>query len=326
MSGTLSLSNGLCRRRHRVVARHDIPIRSSLAALQPRQRSRHRQSHSGVPGCIDPTQAAALTRLPWAEHPPRVNSPKLTLALVAGLFVLVVAGFVLQWQTNAALWQSIASQNGSVNPSPTATVANGEARGASATDGTRSPDKVELARLREEVNDLRARTAALARLSVRAAESSSPALNLLPSGAWKNAGRATPSAAAETMMWATDSGNVDALAAAITLDQAAREKAEAILARMSDAVRAMYDTPEKLVALLLARETDIRAMQVLGESSAGDEALVNMRLMKDDGKTKEEGMQFRRTPDGWRANITGKAVDKMGKKLSEPSKKDAGKK
>lgn len=123
-------------------------------------------------------------------------------------------------------------------------------------------------------------------------------------------------------MWATDSGNVDELAKSITLDQAAREKAEAILSRMSDTVRATYDTPEKLVALLLARETDIQAMQVLGESTAGDDALVNMRLMKQDGKTKEEGMQFRRTSDGWRMNVTGKAMDKMGKKLTDLPKKD----
>jgi len=250
-----------------------------------------------------------------------VNLHKLTFGFLAGLFVLVVAGFVLQWQTNAALWQSIANQSDAADNRPSAAMANGHARGIGVADGARSPDKAELVRLREEVNDLRARTAALARLSVRAAESSSPPLNLLPSSAWKNAGRSTPSAAAETMMWATDSGNVEALASAITLDQAAREKAEAILARMPDSVRTTYNTPEKLVALLLARESDIRAMQVLGENSAGDEALVNMRLLKGDGKTKDEGMQFQRSSDGWRMNVTGKVMDKMGKKLTEPPKK-----
>ena len=61
---------------------------------------------------------------------------------------------------------------------------------------------------------------------------------------------------------------------------------------------------------------------MLGENSAGDDALVNLRLLKEDGKTKDEGMPFRRTSDDWRANITGKVVDKMGRKLSEPPKKD----
>jgi hypothetical protein len=157
---------------------------------------------------------------------------------------------------------------------------------------------------------------------VRAAESSPRPLNLQPSSAWKNAGRSTPASAAETLFWATDSGNVEVLANAITLDQAAREKAEAILARMPDSVRATYDTPEKLVALLLARESDIRAMQVLGESSSGDDAVVNLRTLKEDGKTKDEGLQFRRSSDGWRMNVTGKAMDKMGKKLSDQPKKD----
>ncbi len=91
---------------------------------------------------------------------------------------------------------------------------------------------------------------------------------------------------------------------------------------MPDSVRATYDTPEKLVALLLARESDIRAMQVLGESSSGDDAVVNLRTLKEDGKTKDEGLQFRRSSDGWRMNVTGKAMDKMGKKLSDQPKKD----
>lgn len=245
-----------------------------------------------------------------------MNLNKVTLGLVLALFAIVVIGFVLQWQTNNELWQSIGNSQGT-RPGRASTSPYSDE-----SHSSRTPDKSEVARLREEVNELRARTAALARLSVRAAESSSPPLNLLPSTAWKNAGRSTPTSAAETFFWATDSGNLEVLAGAITLDQAAREKAEAILARMSDSVRATYDTPEKLVALLLARESDIRAMQVLGENSSGDDALVNLRMLKDDGKTKDEGMQFRRSADGWRANVTGKVVDKMGKKLTDPPKKD----
>jgi len=246
-----------------------------------------------------------------------MNLNKLTFAIVVVLFAVVVGGFGLQWRMNTAIWQTLENtgSSSSIGAGPGAMV-SGEPR--IATD----QERTEIKRLREEVNELRARTAALARIAVRPAESSSPALNLQPAGAWKNAGRSTPASAAETLLWATDSGNVDELAKSITLDQAAREKAEAILARMNDSVRANYDTPEKLVALLLARETDIQAMQVLGESTAGDDALVNMRLMKQDGKTKEEGMQFRRTSDGWRMNVTGKAMDKMGKKLTEPPKKD----
>jgi len=250
------------------------------------------------------------------KHDAKVNLSKVTLGVVAVLFVVVVAGFTLQWQTNNALWQSIENSQGPLVGRASTPVSSVESRSA------RASDKTDLARLREEVSELRARTAALARLSVRAAESSSPPLNLMPSSSWKNAGRSTPASAAETFFWATDSGNVEVLAGAITLDQAAREKAEAILARMPDSVRVTYDTPEKLVALLLARESDIRAMQVLGENTSGEEALVNLRMLKDDGKTKDEGLQFRRSSDGWRMNVTGKVVDKMGKKLTDQPKKD----
>jgi len=131
----------------------------------------------------------------------------------------------------------------------------------------------------------------------------------------------SPEAAAESFMWASDSGDLDVLANSIVLDAAAREKAAAILARLPEASRQTYDTPEKLVALLLARDTDARAMQVLGANTAGDDALVSLRLQKDDGKTKDEGYQFRRTGDGWRLVVPGKAVDKMGKKLTDPPKK-----
>lgn len=137
----------------------------------------------------------------------------------------------------------------------------------------------------------------------------------------KNAGRGTPEAAAESLMWASDSGDLDVLANSILLDAAARERAAAILARLPDATRQTYDTPETLVALLLARDADARAMQVLGANTAGDDALVSLRLQKDDGKTKEEGYQFRRTSDGWRLVVPGKAVDRMGKKLTDPPRK-----
>ena len=132
-----------------------------------------------------------------------MNLNKVTLAVVLVLFAVVVAGFILQWQTNNALWQSIENSQGPLSDRTSVPVAADESR------KPRTSDKTELARLREEVNELRARTAALARLSVRAAESSSLPLNLQPSSAWKNAGRSTPSLAAETLFWATDSGNVE---------------------------------------------------------------------------------------------------------------------
>lgn len=242
--------------------------------------------------------------------------------VIGTVFVVLALAAIGQWRINVGLREDLdrlAAAPAAAHAGGGAG-ASGNARNTVARGGLDSADRAELERLRTEVNDLKARTQALASRPKESGGAMAP-LALAPASAWKNSGRATPSTAAETMMWAVDSGDIDALANSITLDQAVREKAQAILARMSEEVRRTYDTPEKLVALLLAREGDVRAMQVLGERKAGDEALVNLRLQKDDGKTKEEGIRFRRTSDGWRMTVSGKAVDKMGKKLAEPPKK-----
>jgi hypothetical protein len=72
---------------------------------------------------------------------------------------------------------------------------------------------------------------------------------LLPASAWKNAGKESPAAAAESLMWAADSGDLEVLANSILLDAAAREKAAAILARLPESSRQTYNTPEKLIEL-----------------------------------------------------------------------------
>jgi hypothetical protein len=184
----------------------------------------------------------------------------------------------------------------------------------------RRVDAAELAQMRADIEQLKTRTQALGRMAIRGVEAAAP-LDLRPAGAWKNSGRATPSAAMETLFWASDGGDVETLAASILLEPDAREKVEAILARLPAEARVRYDTPEKFVALFMAREGDIRAMQVLGENVAGGDALVNVRAQKSDGKTKEEGYPFRQVNDGWRYVVTAKAADKYGKQLTEAEKK-----
>jgi hypothetical protein len=245
---------------------------------------------------------------------------KLALGLL-GIVVLVGAiALVQQRATNAELRLQIEElyrKIGVERPAPS----SGTAGSVSVSkEGISATERGELARLRAEVSVLKVRTQELA-LAVKQGAAGSGPLNLVPASGWKNAGRSSPEAAAESFLWASDSGDLEVLANSILLDAAAREKAAAILARLPESTRPTYDTPEKLVALLLARDTDARAMQVLGANTAGDDALVSLRLQKDDGKTKDEGYQFRRTTDGWRLVVPGKAVDKLGKKLADPPKK-----
>lgn len=247
---------------------------------------------------------------------------KLALGLMGIVMLIGVIALLQQRETNAELrlqigdlYRKVGQTSGSLTggPGQSSTI-------AVSRDGISANERGEVARLRAEVSLLKVRTQELA-AAVKQGTGGSVPLNLVPASGWKNAGKGSPEAAAESLMWASDSGDLEVLANSILLDAAAREKAAAILARLPDATRQTYDTPEKLVALLLARDTDARAMQVLGANTAGDDALVSLRLQKDDGKTKDEGYQFRRTSDGWRLVVPGKAVDKMGKKLTDPPKK-----
>lgn len=249
-------------------------------------------------------------------------SNRLTLGVTVATLLVVLAGFVWQWKINAELQLAIsaleAQSGGSSFAAARARKVNAET--ADGGPGAKRAGSDELAQMREDIERLKMRTQAVARLAVKNAEGA-VLLNLRPTSAWKNSGRGTPAFAVETLLLAADGGDVDTLAASILLDAEAREKAQAILDRLPEAVRATYGTPEKLIALLMARDADIRAMQVLSENQANDDALVNVRVQKGDGKTKDEGYAFRRDGDGWRMVIPGKAVDKYGKKLTEPPKK-----
>ena len=247
-----------------------------------------------------------------------MNSNRLTLGVSTLTFLVVVAGFAWQWRINQELRLAIELLEATGGVAPKDGIKNDRT-----ADGAAGPKRIgldELTQMRDDIEQLKTRTQAVARLVVRNAEGA-VLLNLRPSSAWKNSGRSTPTTAIETLLMAADGGDVDTLAASILLDDEAREKAQAILDRLPEAARATYGTPEKLIALLMARDADIRAMQVLSENQANNDALVNVRLQKGDGKTKDEGYSFRRDGDGWRMVIPGKAVEKYGKKLSEPAKK-----
>lgn len=241
---------------------------------------------------------------------------QLALGFTGVLCMGVIVAYVEQRQTNARLRHELDALHRRLGvPAAGATHPTGDT-------AARSNDPMgdaALAKLRADLGTLERQVRELQR---RAAPPGGAApVDFRPANAWKNAGRDTPEAALESFLWAADGGELDVLAATIVLDPAAREKATALLARLPPAVRAQYDTPEKFVALFLARDTDARAMQVLGENKLGEDRLVNLRLLKDDGKTKDEGYQFRRTSDGWRLVVPAKMVDKFGKKLTEPPKK-----
>jgi hypothetical protein len=79
------------------------------------------------------------------------------------------------------------------------------------------------------------------------------------------------------------------------------------------------------VAILQQRETNAQLRRQMADlyRKSGHTAIAGTGDSASAGTiaVSKEGYQFRRTSDGWRLVVPGKAVDKLGKKLSDPPKK-----
>lgn len=141
-----------------------------------------------------------------------------------------------------------------------------------------------------------------------------PRLGLTRLEYFQNRGRATPSAALETLVWAALSGEQATLADITALNSATRARAEDLIAQLSPEERATW-TPEKLGQLwFTGLFTELSAAQIVGETIvAFDEAIVRLRLANQVG---EEKLSLRRTPTGWKVLAPSAAIDHLKKKLS----------
>lgn len=130
---------------------------------------------------------------------------------------------------------------------------------------------------------------------------------------FQNRGRATPSAAFETLVWAALKGDEAMLADGTTLNSATRAKAEAFIAQLSTEERSKW-TPEKLGQLWFSGLfTELSAVQIVGETISADEAIVRLRLAN---RADEEKLVLRHMPNGWKVLAPSAAVEHLKKKLS----------
>lgn len=186
-------------------------------------------------------------------------------------------------------------------------------------------ERDDIARLREEIVALRKSTVALTQFAqnAQAAQalaktSNSVATKLVPVNEWKNAGKGTPEASTETVLWAAVGGDVETLASALTFTDSARAKADAWFAGLSESTRQQYGSPEKVLALMIARDAEgVSGMQVIGQKqiASGDVGL-RLRFANADGKTKDETFLMRQSGDGWRMVLPDGAVEKYAGQLS----------
>jgi hypothetical protein len=183
-------------------------------------------------------------------------------------------------------------------------------------------DLAALRRDRAEAGALRAEMAAargaLEKLGPANAPPQKAANAVVPIGSWKPSGNASPDAAFESVLWAATRGEVDRLAALIAFDPPSRAAADALFQGLSDADRAQYGTPERVVATMLAGSlpANLSAMEKLNGSGSADYASLWMKLQRSDGTFKETDFQFQREADGWRLLVPAGVVNAYAKSLA----------
>jgi hypothetical protein len=112
-----------------------------------------------------------------------------------------------------------------------------------------------------------------------------------------NAGRATPVAAFETLVWASMQGDDELVASMIALDGASRALVEAFLARLPESTRRQYPTAGRLAALVFAEAlTNLPAVEIVAEKPL-ERGRTMLTISRLSGKTTDLVMEL--GPSGW---------------------------
>lgn len=172
-------------------------------------------------------------------------------------------------------------------------------------------DRAALARLGGELASVKAQTDKMTRAAEFAPET------MVAAGEWKNAGRVTPAAAVETLLWAASRHDVDALASMLIFDAELRPAVDRFFADLPEALQTQHGTVERLVvARSLTSDLPLAAMQIVAETRPNaDHAELVVRLQGQDGHTKEIPLSMQRRDDGWRLVVPPKALQKIANEI-----------
>jgi hypothetical protein len=132
-----------------------------------------------------------------------------------------------------------------------------------------------------------------------------------------DAGRATPEAAFQTLVWAAMKGREPEMAACVSLDPAARAKAESFLATLPADTRARYGTPEQLVGLFFSHGVlESTAFRVVSSSvEDGDHVTLAVRVRMN-AREKETKIPMVRRAEGWSMAVGEKQIDGIRRGLT----------
>jgi hypothetical protein len=179
------------------------------------------------------------------------------------------------------------------------------------------PSEAELARMRSDhaaVLRMRAeleKTKGNLQVSERAlaAPASNAGAALVPARAWTNAGRATPDATLETLLWIRTRGDADSLASILTFAPT-RHDADQIFAGLPDGIRQEYGNVEQLIARFLLKEATPNVTRIVGEKQIDLDHVELGVEVRDPGAGGRQILMLpmQRGEDGWRWAISAGVV------------------
>ena len=181
-------------------------------------------------------------------------------------------------------------------------------------------ERTAVAGLRAEIEAMRHRVEAMARAATPEPRLSRVSLadGVIPAAEWKNAGTATPDAALESVLWSAAGGDVEALAGLLRFDAEARAKAEGMFARLPPNLQNELGTPERLVALLTAKDVPLGAAQIVGTLPLPRETRLTTQLTGTDGKMKTVVFSLGSDEGRWHLVVPGSVVEKYATLLPAP--------
>lgn len=175
----------------------------------------------------------------------------------------------------------------------------------------------ELARLRADVasaeRNAQQAHAAAAALRLRDAQALAtnrdPRQGLTRLEYFTDVGQATPEGAFQSFVWAATQGKDDRLVGLIHIDAGAREKADALMAALSEADRVKFPTAERVAALLVADAMTMRtAAQIIDVTMPdSDHAVVEVRGLSD----RSQKISFERSASGWQLSVNSRMVARL---------------
>lgn len=125
---------------------------------------------------------------------------------------------------------------------------------------------------------------------------------------WRNAGQATPEAAFESILWASSVGDIDALVKLLAFEPEARLQAETLFAKLPDAVRQEFVSPERLIAFLTAKDVPLGSATILNQYPTPTETKVTAQIFDAEGKQKVALFSMQPAGANWQLVVPGNAI------------------